>query len=660
MSHRSTSLQFLIAATVLSTVCSQAFASDYDPGYEQQPESKQLPVSQLAPLLGEAELASKSGADRSAKPRSYLVVLKDHSTPEASRAAVLDAVMEQALRKGAEISQRYDVLMHGFAGRLDAHTLLWLRSHPEVAYVEVDAAVVQHGSQATGGNLWHLDRIDQKTRPLDGWYRFPNDGAGAHVYVLDSGIRGTHAEFRTASGGSRVVSLHNAVNPGQPTFESCASHGTQVAAMAGGNTVGTAKNARIYDVRVFPCGGQSTVSVVLAGLQEAVRDIQQNQRRPAIINASLGLCRDPDPAAPCKNHGDQPSLTRGFLRAANQGIMVITAAGNMGNLQWLGREAVDISPGHLGAGTSVLNVGSVDNADRRAESSSIGHAVNLMAPGVQVRTAFTLSDSSYTNVSGTSFAAPLVAGAAAMCLTQHPDLSTAELKRRLVNCGSQGALQANSLGGSPNVLLDVNACGCTSGPTLTDLPTSHWAYSNVACLERFGVGFRASADRFAPDQAMQRWEMAVYLVQAMGEERNISGTYQSSFDDVPVNAWWTPHVEHFRTLGVTAGCGNRRYCPQDPVKRWQMAVFLVNSLGATTSTTHRGYFVDVGQSHPHRAAIERLFELGVTSGEMVNGVRYFRPDSNTTRAQITAFVAAASRVRTGVSKPFPRSLSCSG
>ncbi len=659
MIMRTASLARLLAAGTLAAACAQALAHDFDPGYEAQPDSKREASLGLAPLLGDSAIA-KNGNDRSTPLRSYLVILKDRGEAEVSRQLALEALIAQVEKQGVAISQRYDLLMHGFAARLEAGTLDWLRQHPDVAYVEVDAAVSQHGSQATGSEQWHLDRIDQQRRPLDSWYRFPNDGAGAHLYVLDSGIRATHNEFRTATGASRVLPVYNAVNPGQPTFESCASHGTAVAAMAGGNTQGAAKNVRLYDVRVFPCGGTSTVSMVLAGLQEAVRDIQQNQRRPAIINASLGLCRDSNSSAGCTNFQDQPTLTRGFLRAANQGILIVTAAGNMGNLPWLGRDAADISPGHLGAGTSVLNVGSMDGSDRRAESSSFGSAVNLMAPGVQVRTAFTLSDSSYSNVNGTSFAAPLVAGTAAMCFSQQPELSPAELKSRLVNCGSQGVLEASTLSGSPNTLLNVNACGCSSGPSLSDLPSSHWAYANVACLERFGVGFRASADRFAPDQAMRRWEMAVYLVQAMGEERNISGTYQASFSDVPSNAWWTPHVEHFRTLGITAGCGTGLYCPQDAVKRWQMAVFLVNALGASTSSTHRGYFADVGSSHPYRAAIERLFELGVTSGETVNGVRYFRPDGDTTRAQITAFVAAASRVRTGVSRPFPRSLSCSG
>ena len=660
MQSRSASLLALLSASALSLACGQTSARDFDPGYPDEIAPFKSDTASIAPLLGADAAPSKQGTIDARESRSYLVILKDSADSTPAPQALLDALIREASRRGAKIGHRFDLLMHGFAARMDVATLEWVRRHPDVAYVEVNAPVAQMGSQATGSEQWHLDRIDQKRRPLDGWFRFPNDGSGAHLYVLDAGIRATHSEFRTSTGGSRVVSLYNAVNPGQPTFETCATHGTSVASLAAGNTQGAAKNARVYDVRVFPCGGVSNVETVLKGLEEAVRDIQVNTRRPAIINASLGLCSDSRDAAPCKNFQDQPSLTRGFLRAANQGVLIVTAAGNLGNTSWLGRNAADISPGHLGAGTSVLNVGSVDNADRRADSSSWGSAVNLMAPGVQLKTAFALSDGSYTTMSGTSFAAPLVAGAAAMCLSQQPQLSPAELKRRLVNCGSQGVLDGNSLLGSPNVLLDVNACSCSSGPSFADMPATHWAYSNVACLERFGVGFRAEADRFAPDQSMRRWEMAVYLVQAMGEERNISGTYRASFTDVPTNAWWTPHVEHFLNLGVTAGCGTARYCPQDSVKRWQMALFLIKALGASTTSTHRGYFADVGPTHPYRAAIERLYELGVTSGEVVNGVRYFRPDNDTTRAQITTFVAAASRVRTGVNRPFPRALSCSG
>ncbi len=70
--------------------------------------------------------------------------------------------------------------------------------------------------------------------------------------------------------------------------------------------------------------------------------------------------------------------------------------------------------------------------------------------------------------------------------------------------------------------------------------------------------------------------------------------------------WWTPHVERFRELGITAGCGNNRYCPNDNVKRWQMAIFLVSALGEAPTPSHRGYFVDVGPNHPQRGQIERL------------------------------------------------------
>jgi hypothetical protein len=574
-------------------------AQGVDAGYEVTAADKIEAPRWQAPLFGidEAALRSKSSAsfidgfrDLPAAPRGY--DSKRGNSPAQSSPAKTQ-VLAQLAAWGVKPKHVYGALFDGFAARLDREQLEWVRALPEVAYVEFDQIGWLNATNSAPDALWHLDRIDQRALPLDRSFTVANTGAFANIYVVDSGINSTHNDFRDALGRSRVNKLFSI--PNQPG-EDCIGHGTLVASIVGGWVHGVAKRSNLFDVRVANCQGQISAADVAAALDAIYRDVRANGRERVVVNMSLSF---PLPV----------NFERQMLRLTAEGLVVVTGAGNNGSSGGDLEQAINNSPGRIAAGSSVINVGATTRTDRRAEWSSYGFGVNLLAPGDGLRGAsITGADSTQVD-SGTSFAAPAVSGTAAVCLTSDASIKPAEMKYRLVNCAHRNVLSTALLNGT-NRLLNVGACGCSSGPQFLDMAANHWAYGTVSCLSRLGVGFASDVDRYQPDVAMKRWEMAVFMVQALGEERNIPTTHRSYFTDATPLSWWTPHVERFRELGITAGCGNNRYCPNDNVKRWQMAIFLVNALGEAPTPSHRGYFVDVGANHPQRGQIERLYELG--------------------------------------------------
>ena len=173
----------------------------------------------LAPLV--------RAAAGTAVPGHYIVVLKP--SREIGAAAVRAAVTAKALAArdtlGATVYYLYDAALGGFAAALTPAALQTLRADPDVAFVQQDQRVTQSGDQLLPP--WNLDRIDQRTRPLDGLYHYAATGAGVHAYIVDTGIYSAHQEFT-----GRIGDGYDAVDGGSP--DDCNGHGTHVAGILGG------------------------------------------------------------------------------------------------------------------------------------------------------------------------------------------------------------------------------------------------------------------------------------------------------------------------------------------------------------------------------------------------------------------------------------------
>lgn len=297
---------------------------------------------------------------------------------------------------------------------------------------------------------WHLDRIDQRNLPLDNSFtRSTLTGDGVTIYIVDTGVRPTHEQLSgrvrtgidipTAEGSSAV----------DPPSSDCDGHGTHVAGLAAGTTVGVAPGATVVSVRVLDCSGNGQIVDVV----EALRWVRAHHRspRPAVVNLSLGVDLGDDGS-------DIDHEVRALLR---EGVVVTVAAGN-GDLGGQPIDACRIAPADV---EGSITVGAVTSRDVSAWYSNYGPCVDVLAPGgddsVKVVSSWKRSDSDYEGDVGTSMASPLVAGYVALLAQQQTHLCPKQFFAAVTERATTGAvIGLNST--TPNRLLYLDTSPITS------------------------------------------------------------------------------------------------------------------------------------------------------------------------------------------------------
>jgi aqualysin 1 len=359
---------------------------------------------ELAPLLD-------AGAER-AIPGQYIVVLKE----TAGARGIAQGMAQQVEAEGGRLLYTYEDALVGFAAQLSNEAVEALRRNPNVDYVEVDQVVSLEATQLNPP--WGLDRIDQRDRPLNQRYYYSRTGSGVRVYIIDTGIRYSHNDF-----GGRAFSGYDAFGG---NGSDCNGHGTHVAGTVGGSTYGVAKSVRLHSVRVLNCNGSGTISGIVAG----VNWVTNNRIRPAVANMSLG-------------GGASTSLDNAVNNSINAGVTYVVAAGNSN------ANACNYSPARVSA---AITVGSTTSSDARSSFSNFGTCVNIFAPGTSITSAWHTSNSATNTISGTSMAAPHVAGVAALYLQGSPSAAPSTVRSTIYNNATTGRLSGIG-SGSPNRLL---------------------------------------------------------------------------------------------------------------------------------------------------------------------------------------------------------------
>ncbi|WIM40977.1 S8 family serine peptidase [Paenibacillus sp. PK4536] len=348
-------------------------------------------------VYGEESAPSITGADQ-----EVVIVYKNQAGKEA------------AIEQSVEVQHEFKTLP-AVSATVSAGELQDLVQDPNIAYIErnvpfqvtdsSDFQVLGSTVNATEQSQWNY----QAVQPNQMWDKGYN-GSGIKVAVIDSGVA-AHSELTIAGGVSTVDYT--------TSYADDNGHGTHVsgiiAAHSGdGAVTGTAPGVQLYGVKALGADGKGNLQDVLEGIDWAI------QNRMDIINMSLGT------------EYDSQALHDMVDKAYNNGILVVCSAGNSG----AGTDTVNYPAQY----SSVIAVAAVDKNLNRGDFSSTGPKVEVSAPGVDIVS--TYLNGKYAVASGTSQAAPHIAGILAILKQEHPSESIANLRTDLedyiVDLGASG------------------------------------------------------------------------------------------------------------------------------------------------------------------------------------------------------------------------------
>jgi len=335
-----------------------------------------------------------------------------------------------AIDVNATILHEYDFgSFQGYAAEMGEIGLELALNSPLVAIVEQDGIVRASACNTQTGSTWGLVRTSQENLNINGNYYYEDTltGSGIKAYIIDTGIYTQHSDF-----GGRAIWGTNTVDNSNSDGN---GHGTHVAGTVGGSKWGLAKGVTLVAVKVLNAGGSGTTAGVIAGVNWVVNDVNDKQKygkkAPAkgVGNMSLG-------------GGRSTTMNNAVNAAVEAEVVMAVAAGNDYN------NACNYSPA---SAELAIGTGASDNSDSMAYFSNYGTCVDIFAPGVGITSAWIGGTNSDNTISGTSMAAPHIAGIAVKLMSQHPDYDADKIKDEMISIASTNKLSGIG-SGSPNRL----------------------------------------------------------------------------------------------------------------------------------------------------------------------------------------------------------------
>lgn len=461
-------------------------------------------------------------------------------------------------------------------------------------------------------------------------------GSSVTVAVIDTGADCTHAMLQ-----GRVSAASYDFANATADVTDINGHGTATAGLVADLTPDAVD---VMVLRVYDDNNMSKASRVLTALEYAL------ENGAAVVNLSLGWTNAIE-----KGYSFLNSV---LAQAYASGVVVVAAAGNRGQNNPTGN-ADDVYPANQEA---VLTVSGV-NRSRAFDGSysSSGTAVDLCAPGSNVVVAAPGGGTSVR--SGTSFAAPHIAAAAACVRLAQPGLSAAGVRQMLYryadDLGDPGRDDAYGYG--LPVLTRYFHDRLCPGQRFRDMPASDiWSHEGLDYCIAAGLISGTSEVTVSPDMLATRAQIVQLLWAAAGSPET-AGTLP--FTDVSTDAWFYPAVRWAYRTGLVSGTSETTFDPEAPITRQDFALILYTQSGspAMTGSVLRD-FPDVEQVSGYAyAALTWAVEQGLINGVGTPEGALLAPHGYASRAQVATILMAlrpVNSIRTAPASRRKRGLFC--
>jgi len=419
------------------------------------------PAPTPAPPVTAAPTAAPTTAGPTPAPAAaerVIVVLQPDADPVAGAA--------QARGLGARVERTYRSALRAYAASLSPAQARRLAADPAVVAIVPDERIagedvlagqtVPTGVSRVFGRTSSAARIDGIDTRVD-----------ADVAIYDTGIDPTHPDLAVAGG-------YNCTSSNRADWIDEQGHGTHVAGTVGAldngaGVVGVAPGVRLWAVRILDAKGEGYLSWWLCGLDWiAAQKDPKDPARPLIEAVNMSVTRWGSDDRSCGTV-NKDLLHQAICRVVARGITVVAAAANDSGAASKRTPAAydevitvsaladtDGKAGGTGA-NRCWSFGTYDRDDTFADFSNYGADVDLIAPGKCIWS--TKRGQTYGYSSGTSMAAPLVTGAAALYRATRPDAPPSEVRWALQYLGNRDWKIATDPDGRPDILLDVSRIG---------------------------------------------------------------------------------------------------------------------------------------------------------------------------------------------------------